>query len=78
MCPAVQRNNYTYIILVSSGCTEKAICCCRFLARYPEYPEPFDNLEICLDEVAKDLSECIIHVKYMSCIVTYIPCPLAQ
>ena len=31
--------------------------CCRFLARYPEYPALFDTIEICLDEVAKDLSE---------------------
>lgn len=33
------------------------IMCCRFLARYPEYPGLFDATEICLDEVAKDLSE---------------------
>lgn len=30
---------------------------CRFLARYPEYPEPYENIRISLDEASKDLSE---------------------
>ena len=29
----------------------------RFLQKYPEYPKPYEAHKICLDEVAKELSE---------------------
>ncbi|XP_070189642.1 transcription factor E2F8-like [Littorina saxatilis] len=32
------------------------LLCYRFLQRYPEYPNPTEKIEICLDEVAKDLN----------------------
>ncbi|XP_064616742.1 transcription factor E2F8-like [Liolophura sinensis] len=31
------------------------LLCQRFLSRFPEYPAPGENIDICLDEVAKDL-----------------------
>lgn len=30
---------------------------CRFLAKFPDYPNPYDNIEISLDNVARDLSK---------------------
>ena len=35
------------------------LCTCfyRFLQKYPEYPKPYERHEICLDEVAKELSK---------------------
>ncbi|XP_071112749.1 transcription factor E2F8-like isoform X1 [Haliotis cracherodii] len=32
------------------------LLCQKFLQKYPEYPDPSQNFEICLDEVAKELS----------------------
>lgn len=32
------------------------LLCHKFLARYPKYPNPAVNNDICLDEVAEELS----------------------
>ncbi len=29
----------------------------RFMGKYPEFPNPSENIEICLDAVAKELGE---------------------
>lgn len=32
------------------------LLCHKFLARYPDYPNPVLNIDICLDDVASELS----------------------
>lgn len=34
------------------------LLCHKFLARYPDYPDPALNNDICLDDVATELSMC--------------------
>lgn len=34
------------------------LLCHKFLARYPDHPNPALNNEICLDDVATELSTC--------------------